>query len=64
MGMKGGSGDFSTIDDAGTIWKSIVRIGVELDSKGLEFSKSFGKKIEDGAKTKLWTERWRGNRTF
>ncbi|KAJ9541035.1 LOW QUALITY PROTEIN: hypothetical protein OSB04_027541 [Centaurea solstitialis] len=59
----GGGGLFGKnvgFDGAGNSWSSIIRVGTILDSKGVDFTRSFVKKLGDGISTKMWKERWLG----
>ena len=47
---------------AGTSWSNIIRVGAELDEKGLAFSTSFRKNIGEGKETRLWKDVWVGNK--
>ena len=65
--IQGGGGLFGstlTCVNAGTIWKNIIRIGAEIDNKGVDFSRSFRMVIGDGRETKLWVDRWMDSRTL
>lgn len=43
------------------MWSNIIRLGVELEKMGINFSTSFGKKIGDGSNTRVWVDRWAEN---
>ncbi|KAJ9535792.1 hypothetical protein OSB04_un001049 [Centaurea solstitialis] len=59
-GLNIGSLDSMNLSLLGNTWSSIIRTGASLDSKGVEFSRSFVKKLGDGNNTKMWKERWLG----
>ncbi|KAJ9564542.1 hypothetical protein OSB04_000508 [Centaurea solstitialis] len=43
-----------------SVWKSVINMGVVLDSGGCNFSGSFEKVVGDGSCTRFWEDRWVG----
>ncbi|KAJ9555268.1 hypothetical protein OSB04_009882 [Centaurea solstitialis] len=56
----GGGGRSEKGEGLGNSWSNIIRVGTILDSKGVDFTRSFVKKLGDGNNTKMWKERWLG----
>ena len=42
------------------LWRDIVKVGLDIEKVGIEFSSSFSKNLGDGGDTLFWEDRWVG----
>ncbi|PWA80255.1 reverse transcriptase domain, Reverse transcriptase zinc-binding domain protein [Artemisia annua] len=62
-GINGGLVDNGVLRELGgsSVWRDIVRVGIDLDKIGVGFSTSFSNKVGNGGDTSFWEDRWLGN---
>ena len=63
-GRDGGFGSVRTMIEGSGVWSGILRVGVDLDNLGIDFTSSFERKVGNGMDTSFWEDRWRGNVRF